>query len=262
MSIQYHITLKAFAQDELDLKMHGSESLPIYFGRKNNFQWWALLWMKQQFTERTLKTEDKHLCAKPLCLRHPFWKAVVIYTWGKICIVCKKIVWKYPVPICQGLQNWCTESAPTRIFCRSSTLENIWGGHTGMIGKYISFTLFFPDDPVAEPQHVQSENFGTVWMVTDGWILLPVTVDGCSAFGAVSERGRASRCNKRRTGNKSLKVQKKLSGLCALWQPISGLFEQADLRLFYCHSWELVMVVKQLLSLSTTLLTSVPRQWV
>lgn len=26
--------IKTFAQDELDLKMHGSESLPIYFGRK------------------------------------------------------------------------------------------------------------------------------------------------------------------------------------------------------------------------------------
>lgn len=122
--------------------------------------------MKQRFTERTLKTEDKHLCAKPLCLMHPFWKAVVIYTWEKKnCFVCKKIVWKYPNHICQWLQSRYTESAPTRVCCRSSTLENSWGRHTGMIWKYISFTLFLPDDPVAEPQHVPVWEF---WNSLDG----------------------------------------------------------------------------------------------
>lgn len=166
ISIEYSITLKAFGLDELDLKIYHSESLPQYILGEKKIQWWALLQMKQQFTERTLKSEYKHLCAKPLCLMHPFWKAVVIYTWEKnLHCFFKNIVWKYPIHICQWLQDWCTQSALPRIFCRSSTLENIWGRHIGMIWKYISFTLFFPDDPVAEPQHVPVWEF---WNGLDG----------------------------------------------------------------------------------------------
>lgn len=55
----------------------------ICFGTQKDpktFQWWVHI---KQFTKRTLKSEDKHLCAKPLCLLHPFLKEVVIYTWGK-----------------------------------------------------------------------------------------------------------------------------------------------------------------------------------
>lgn len=128
---------------------------------------WELLQVKL-FTKRTLATLNKYLKGKGLshllCLRSN--SDLLLKKKKKSCIAFKKMFLRiYYTHLSVTAKKLCIEIAPAQIFHRRSTLENSWGRHIALIWKYISFTLFFPDEPVAEPKHVPVWEF---WNGLDG----------------------------------------------------------------------------------------------